>query len=238
MFQVRKHKKLAQLAACLGIGASLLLPATEAEASCGPEDSVYIGSVCTTAISFCPRGYEPMAGQIMAITENQALFSLLGCKWGGNCSSTFGIPDMRGRSPVATGTGLGLTPIELGQWRGAETHTLSRAELAQHDHGAIFTPGGGSGDTVTLEAYTAGANSDIPTAGDFISGGGGAVAFGTGGLGAQLVELNGLSISGGGSSGGIVTIEKTGTSKSFNIQGPVMALTHCIATEGLYPPRN
>ena len=238
MFQVRKHKKLAQLAACLGIGASLLLPATEAEASCGPEDTVYLGSVCTTAINFCPRGYTEMAGQLLAITENQALFSLLSCRWGGNCSSTFGIPDMRGRSPIGTGTGPGLTNIELGQWRGVETHTLKTEELAQHNHMAIFTPAPAPGVTGTLEAYTARANNDTPTTGNFISGGAGAEIFGTGGLGAQLVELGGLTVSGGENSGGTVTVNNTGDARPFSIQGPVMALTYCIATEGLYPSRN
>ena len=238
MFQVRKHKKLAQLAACLGIGASLLPPATEAEASCGPEDTVYLGSVCTTAINFCPRGYTEMAGQLLAITDFSAIFSLLGCTWGGDCRASFALPDMRGRSPIGTGTGPGLTKIELGQWRGAETHTLKTAELAQHNHVATFTPTPGPGVTGKLEAYTSRANSDAPVTGDFISGGGGAVTFGTGGLGAQLVELGGLTVSGGENSGGTVTVSNTGDARPFSIQDPVMALTYCIATEGLYPPRS
>ena len=111
MFKIQKHRYLAKLAACLGIGAALLLPATKAEASCGPEDSVYIGSVCTTAINFCPRGYQVMNGQLLAITKFNALFSLLGCTWGGDCRASFALPDMRGRAPMHAGTGPGLFGI-------------------------------------------------------------------------------------------------------------------------------
>ncbi|WPZ36422.1 tail fiber protein [Thalassobaculum sp. OXR-137] len=219
---------------CVAVAAAF---PNEAKASCGPGDSVYIGSVCITAASFCPRGYASMEGQLIAISENSALFSLLGCTWGGDCRTSFAYPDMRGRAPIGVGTGPGLTSIQLGQWRGAETHTLTGEELAQHDHAAEFTAEAGTGATGTLMAYTARASTDTPATGSFISGGGGTSIFGTGGLGAQLVELGGLTIEGGESAGGTVDIGDTGSSEPFNIQGPVMGLKFCIATEGIYPPR-
>ncbi|WP_281684439.1 phage tail protein [Thalassobaculum salexigens] len=220
---------------CLAIAGTIPI---KASASCGPGDSVYIGSVCMTAISFCPRGYEPMQGQLLAISEYNALFSLLGCAWGGDCRSSFALPDMRGRAPIGVGAGPGLTAIELGEWRGTETHTLTKEELATHNHTATFTPTGGSGATGSLMAYSARASGDTPATGDFISGGGGTSIFGTGGLGAELVELDGLTIEGGQSGGGSVAIADTGSSRPFKIQDPVMGLKFCIATEGLYPPRS
>jgi microcystin-dependent protein len=240
MFQVRKHKKLAQLAACLGIGASLLLPATEAEASCGPGDSVYLGSVCTTAINFCPRGYTEMAGQLMAITENQALFSLLGCTWGGDCRASFALPDMRGRAPIGAGLGPGLTAIKLGQSRGSETHVLTSDQLTKHSHKSAFTPAGEA--SVSVEIFDGNGNSPTPSetnkylqtvASNPLAPNNTARLYGTG-TGTPL-NLGGVDFTG---SGGTVTIGDTGNSSPFNIQGPVMALTYCMATEGIFPPRH
>ena len=240
MFHKRLSKKITHLKTLLGVGALLMLPSATADASCGPSDTVYIGSVCTTAISFCPRGYTPMAGQLLAVSEFNALYSLLGCSWGGNCRTSFALPDMRGRSPIGTGQGPGLTDIKLGEKRGAETHTLTKSQLAEHNHDAIFTPTGVNDDavSVTLEAYTSGAYSDNPATANYISGGGSALIFGAGGLGAQLVELSGVTVTGGGTGGGTVNIADAGQGRPFSIAGPVTALTHCIATEGLYPPRS
>ncbi|MEQ9333926.1 tail fiber protein [Thalassobaculum sp.] len=223
-----------------GVAAMLSLPVSEARASCGPGDSVYLGSVCVTAISFCPRGYMSMSGQIVAISENNALFSLLGCTWGGDCRSTFGIPDMRGRSPVGQGTGPGLTPYELGQYRGAETHTLTEAELAEHSHTATFTPLGASDVSVTAfdgngAAPTPSAeNSFLQTIGENpFAPNATANLYGTGT--GNPVTLSGVEVTGG---GGTVTVGNTGTARPFPIVSPVTALTYCIATEGIYPPRS
>lgn len=218
--------------------AASLLPVAGAKADCGPPDSVYIGSVCTTAADFCPRGYLSLHGQMLDIASNSSLFSLIGCEWGGDCRTTFKLPDMRGRSVVGAGAGPGLTPIERGQWRGAEVHTLTRTEMPTHNHAAIFEASGGTPITGILEAYSARAGSDTPEVGDFISGGGGTPLFGTGGLGAELVELNGLTITGGTAGGGEVTVGNAGMSRPFAIEDPVMALTYCMVEEGLYPPRN
>ncbi|WP_420403874.1 phage tail protein [Nisaea sp.] len=216
--------------------AAVLLSAAGARATCGPADSVYIGSVCTTAADFCPPGYLPMKGQPLSTTVFQPLYSLLGCRWGGDCKHTFYLPDMRGRSPVGTGTGPGLTKIELGQTRGAETHELTVAQLPKHSHVAFFTPTSSGNVSAKLEAYSGGATTDTPSAGEFISGGGGTPVFGKGGFGTQLVELDGLTITGSAPSG-TVEVGNTGESAPFAIQGPVMALTYCINNDGLFPSR-
>lgn len=236
----RLDGKLVKALKVCGLAAVLSVPVSGSAAACGPSDSVYIGSVCTTAAQFCPRGYEQMSGQIIPVADNQALFSLLGCVWGGDCRSTFAIPDMRGRSPMGTGAGPGLTPIQLGQIRGAETHTLSANELATHSHTATFTPVGQG--SVTVTAFDGNGASPTPSdTNNHLQGVGlnpfspnsEANLYGTGT--GNPVDLGGVDVTGG---GGDVTVGDTGQSRPFSIQSPVTALTHCIAVQGLYPPRN
>ena len=220
--------------AVLGLAAATAVPG--AARACMAGGDTFLASVCMTAAQYCPAGYQPMRGQLLEISQNQALFALLGCAWGGDCRSTFQIPDMRGRAPVAAGHGPGLTEIALGQSRGAETHSLTVEQLAPHTHEATFTPGRELEITATLQAYSSRASREDPVPGSFLSGGGSSVIFGSGGLGANLVELSGLTVEGSAGDGAVV-IGETGSGRSFDIQGPVMALHFCIATEGIFPPR-
>lgn len=106
-------------------------------------DMPFIGSLCVTAADFCPSPYyAPANGAVIAINSNQALFSLLGARYGGNGSSTFALPDLRGRTPVGTGQGTGLSNVALAQQRGMEASTLNATQLPSHTHTATF---GGSG---------------------------------------------------------------------------------------------
>src|SRR5215831_5763391 len=86
------------------------------------------------AADFAPRGWTTCDGQILAISTNQALFSLLGTVYGGNGVTTFGLPDLRGRSPLCQGQGLGLSNYVLGQPGGNETVTLTTGNLPLHVH--------------------------------------------------------------------------------------------------------
>ena len=94
-----------------------------------------LGSIMQFAGSFAPNGWALAQGQLLSISTNTALFSILGTTYGGDGASTFGLPDLRGRVPVGTGTGPGLTPVTLGQKFGDETVTLAAANLPAHDHG-------------------------------------------------------------------------------------------------------
>lgn len=88
-----------------------------------------IGTMRIVGENFCPRGWSQMNGQILAISQNQALFSLLGCTYGGDCRTSFALPDMRGRTPI------GISDNHpLGQRGGAEDTTLSEVNLASHTH--------------------------------------------------------------------------------------------------------
>jgi microcystin-dependent protein len=85
--------------------------------------------------SFVPRGWAPCDGHLLNIASNSALFSLLGTQFGGNGSTTFALPDMRGRVPVHAGQGGGLSAYSVGQSGGAPTHTLTLSEMPAHRHG-------------------------------------------------------------------------------------------------------
>lgn len=105
----------------------------------------YIGTVCTFAFDWCPQGYLPADGRLLQIREYTALFGLVGFRYGGDQQNTFGIPDLRGRTPVGKGLGTGLTQsIAMGQVIGQQELTLAPAQLPAHTHTAVFTPTTGS----------------------------------------------------------------------------------------------
>ncbi|HNP69395.1 MAG TPA: tail fiber protein [Aequorivita sp.] len=84
--------------------------------------------------NFNPRQWANCDGQLLPINSNQALFSLLGTTYGGDGRTSFGLPEMRGRVAVHTGSGPGLTPRQMGQKSGAETNTLIIAQMPSHGH--------------------------------------------------------------------------------------------------------
>jgi len=84
--------------------------------------------------NFAPRGYAFTDGQLLPISQNSALFSLVGTTYGGDGRTTFGLPEMRGRTPVHPGNGPGLSQISWGQRGGIESHTLTVAQMPSHNH--------------------------------------------------------------------------------------------------------
>ncbi len=95
-----------------------------------------LGEVKIFAGNFAPRGWAFCEGQLMAIEQNTALFSVLGTTYGGDGIRTFALPDLRGRSPIGSGQGPGLTGFRDGQVTGAEQVTLTTNQLPVHTHGA------------------------------------------------------------------------------------------------------
>lgn len=96
--------------------------------------SPFIGEIRFMSFSFAPRGWAKCDGGLLAINQNQALFSLLGTTYGGNGQNTFALPDLRGRVPIHMGEGIGLTNRPQGGAGGEESHTLSVAEMPAHTH--------------------------------------------------------------------------------------------------------
>ena len=97
----------------------------------------FIGEIRMFAGNFAPRGWAFCDGQLLAVSQNDALFSLLGTIYGGDGRTTFGLPDMRGRIPVHAGSGPGLSPRRLGAKGGAENVTLTVNQLPSHTHEPI-----------------------------------------------------------------------------------------------------
>ena len=94
----------------------------------------FIGEIRMFAGNFAPRGNSFCDGQLLAISQNDALFSLLGTTYGGDGRTTFALPDMRGRLPLHVGTGPGLSPRPLGSKGGTEKETITEAQLPSHTH--------------------------------------------------------------------------------------------------------
>ncbi|MEA2715731.1 MAG: hypothetical protein QOI99_48 [Actinomycetota bacterium] len=91
--------------------------------------------------NFAPRGWAMCNGQILPISQNTALFSLLGTTFGGNGQTTFALPDLRGRVPMHTGQGPGLSNVNLGEVGGSESVTLLQTQMPQHSHGVAASNG-------------------------------------------------------------------------------------------------
>ena len=94
----------------------------------------FVGEIRMFAGNFAPRGWAFCDGQLLAVTQNDALFSLLGTIYGGDGRTTFGLPDLRGRIPIHAGSGPGLSPRRLGAKAGAEKVTLTVNQMPSHTH--------------------------------------------------------------------------------------------------------
>jgi microcystin-dependent protein len=105
----------------------------------------FIGEIRMFAGNFAPAGHAFCDGQLLAVSQNEALFSLLGTIYGGDGRTTFGLPDLRGRLPLHMGSGPGLTPRPLGQKAGSETTSLTTSNLPSHTHEALVSTAAGTG---------------------------------------------------------------------------------------------
>lgn len=197
--------------------ATMLLIAAPEKASAG--DSPFIGEIMFVPYTFCPRDFAEANGQILAINSYTALFSLLGTNYGGDGLTSFGLPDLRGRTVIHTGTGPGLTNRPLAQSGGAETQTLTTAQMPSHNH------------TVNAANGLNGFSDHKGPANDY--------------LGAPHVNdptnpAEDLKIY---SSTANVTmnpnmIANTGGGQAHSIMNPYLTLRACIALVGIYPSRS
>lgn len=178
--------------------------------ACGSDP--YLGTVCTFAYNFCPRGWAPTNGQLLAIAQNTALFSLLGTQFGGNGQTTFALPDLRGRMVVGVGQGAGLSDIVVGQSAGQETVTLTQSQMPAHTHGA------------QIRGTASNGNTDSPA----------------GAVPAKLPRSNIYSNAGGSDAvmSTTVTVGVAGSSQPVNLRNPYLGMTTCIAIQGIYPSRD
>jgi microcystin-dependent protein len=171
----------------------------------------YIAQIFMFAGNFAPRFSAFCDGQILSISSNTALFALLGTTYGGNGSTNFALPDLRGRVPMGAGSGPGLTPRTLGERGGTESITLTTNQLPSHAHAA------------TLNVSTAAATATSPS---------GNV------LAAAEREVYAPSASMVAASTSAVTVQPAGGNQPFSIVQPYLVISFCISTSGIFPSRN
>jgi microcystin-dependent protein len=163
--------------------------------------------------NFPPKGWALCNGQTLAITQNTALFSLLGTFYGGNGINTFQLPNLQGRVAIHQGQGPGLSSYSIGQTGGEENHTLTLGELPAHTHNVACTStiNNSATETVPQSNYWARENNgDAP--------------YTTSGTGLQAMHPSAVGNSGGGQ-------------PHSNIQ-PALVVSCCIALQGIFPSRS
>lgn len=169
----------------------------------------FVGEIRMFAGNFAPRGWAFCDGQLLAISQNDALFSLLGTIYGGDGQTTFALPDLRSRIPVHAGTGPGLTQRRLGDKGGIEETTLTVNQMPSHTHAANAqsTPGDGGN----------------PKNRNWAASSGSPVAYANGPTDSDMAT-------------GILA--NTGGSQSHTNMMPYRCVHFIIALFGIYPSRN
>jgi microcystin-dependent protein len=196
----------------------------------------YLSMITAYGCNFVIRNWGVCNGGLIAISQNNALYALLGTNFGGDGRTTFALPDLRGRSPVGEGQGPGLSLIRLGEKAGREDVTLTQTNLPSHFHGVALTGQAGpvSGD---LKVSGDSANTGDPD-GNYLGVGAGPIQAFTTSLssppGAQpdVVEIPAQPVQVTGQT------NVSGGSQPFNIRNPYLGLNYQICMYGLFPPRN
>lgn len=172
----------------------------------------FIGEIKMYGFGWAPRGWATCDGQLIPISQNQALFSLLGTTYGGDGRTTFALPNLQGRLPMHQGDGPGRTPRRMGQAGGQEQVTLTTQQLPAHNHTLEVDNSSGR---------TGGANSADPA---------GHV------LGRPNTKI--YSDRAPDSQMDSKTIGDTGGNQAHDNMPPFQVINFCIALVGLYPSRN
>jgi microcystin-dependent protein len=107
----------------------------------------WLGEIALVPFSYAPKNWALCNGQLLPISQNATLFSLIGTTYGGDGQTTFGLPDLRGRAPIHQGQGIGLSVRVIGELAGEEAHTLALSEIPKHGHSLMADPAVGSSDS-------------------------------------------------------------------------------------------
>ena len=174
-----------------------------------------IGYTTMFAGNFAPKNWAFCQGQIINIAQNTALFSILGTVYGGNGTTTFGLPNLIGRQVVGQGTGPGLSTYKLGQVGGSETVTLSPRQMPAHVHPIQIT--------ATPQGFDDTGTTSSPNGVYAINGS-------TGYSGAPNVNMASYS--------GTVEMTTSGSDVPYGIMPAYMALNYVICMYGVFPARN
>jgi microcystin-dependent protein len=168
----------------------------------------FVAEIRIFGFNFPPKGWAFCDGQLLPISQNTALFSLLGTTYGGDGKSTFALPDMQGKAPMSSGQSTTGTTYDLGQEAGTDFVNLLQTELPLHNHGALV-----SGRTATARTP----NNQLP-----------AVGSGVQVYGAFPGTPTNLAVQ---------ALTPAGSSSPHNNLMPYLTLNFCIAMQGVFPAR-
>ena len=191
-------------------GGALALIASAGATAQGGEQ--YIGDIITVGFTFCPREFAEANGALLSIAQNTTLFSVIGCQYGGDCRTTFALPNLAGRTPVHFGQGPGLPMIPLAQMGGSETVTMTPDMMPQHTH--------------TVRASTAAPMTTTPNGTTF-----GSFSSGPNRYGSETPDSPMQTTP-------QQTVSATGGSQPFSVVSPYTTIRYCVALQGIYPPRS
>ena len=195
-----------------------------------------LASIMIFAGNFNPRGWAYCDGQLIAVSQNQALFALLGTIYGGDGQVNFALPDLRGRAPIGPRQGPGLSDYLLGQHEGSEMVTLMNAQMPSHDHQAVFTA---TSSSVTVKASSSLGTQSVPGT----SGATTLAATANGRTAGQPLynsENPDVTLNVGDQTGiaGTVTVGNNGGNQAHANMQPYLAINYIIAIYGIFPSRN
>jgi microcystin-dependent protein len=168
----------------------------------------FVAEIRIFPFNFAPKGWAFCNGQLLPISQNTALFSLLGTTYGGDGKSNFALPDMQGNAPMHPGQGPGLSLHDLGETAGEDSVTLLQTEMPQHNH------------TLGADAIDP-ADTNVPSINA-------TYAQSTGGLIYQTTTNTQMSPN---------ALEPAGGNQPHNNMMPYLTLNFCIALQGVFPPR-
>ena len=169
----------------------------------------FVAEIRIFPFNFAPKGWAWCDGQLLPLSQNTALFSLLGTTYGGNGKSNFALPDLQGRAPMHPGQGPGLSLHDLGETGGSETVTLLESEIPSHSH--------------TLRAYRSDPSDRFQAQGAVYARANNGNAYGAA---ANLVSLAPEALAPAG-----------GDQPHNNLQ-PYMSFYFCFGLQGVFPPRS
>ena len=169
--------------------------------------SPFVAEIRIFPFNFAPKGWAWCDGQLLPLSQNTALFSLLGTTYGGDGKSNFALPDLQGRAPMHPGQGPGLSLHDLGETGGSETVSLLESEIPSHSH--------------TLRAILDDADVAIPTPARILAKSSASMYFA--GTGNTAMAPEGLAPAGG--------------DQPHNNMQPYLTFFFCIALQGVFPPR-
>ena len=184
----------------------------------------FLSEIALFSFNFAPKGWATCSGQLLPINQNQALFALLGTTYGGNGQTTFALPDLRGRVPLDFGQGAGSS-YTLGQTGGAETVTLIPQQLPSHVH-----PIDPNTLTATAKCNSGVANQRGPAAGVPAMEAAGVTATYSSAAPDANMRSGGVSPA--------MTATVAGGSQPHENRQQYLALTYCIALQGIFPSQN